>query len=865
MSTTKVPAAAGTGPDDQGGSTEPVLRSTFVPGQLPNRPVVRARLLDRLTQSVREKPLTLLSAPAGSGKTVCTASWSASRSVPWPIAWLNVDEACDQADTFWPCLVEAFAGAGVDLPNVRTPLSGDPAATSFLMRLAADLLERTHPVVVVLDSAERGLSADATPGLDFLIRHAWPRFRLVMCGRADPLLPLHRYRLTGAMTELRRDELAFTVPETEKLLAPLRVPNAATIAAPLTELTEGWAAGIRLAASSLEQGADPDKLIDSLGRNDSSVAEYLFAEVLDAQPPHVREFLLRTSVADEVWPDLADKLTDRGDAQQTLAGLARANAFVERASSPVGSYRVHPLFRELLRAQLHFESPEDVPDLHVRCARWYASSGQALRAAKHAARAGDWTLTTSLLIDTLAVGSLLAHEKSPYQAVVEALPAELATPAATTLRAALLLGRRQAPSAGDAAALRLATSRAKGIRSRVSAAVVYAAATAGGADSVLALRTADAAEQSLHQLPDDQPGRAELSAVVRASRATALLFGTGSTEEAVRAFESALAASEAAATHPLTRACRAGLALSAALQGRLRQARQLADAVEVPAHDGVAKGRRPAAASVALAWVHCEQCHQAEARRWAALAQENAVGPLNRIASPLLAIVQARLLRLRHDLPGAESALGPVLADPEVPDWLHQRAQLDMDVVYLAQSGPQPALGIVDAMADPKLPLDMRVEALITEASAHAAEGNARRATRTLRHALQLAEPEQMRRPFTDSTPDLRKLLRADPALVRAAHWLSPPAPMPVERRTRTPARPSAPTVRPPALAIEQLSERELQVLRLLSDLLSTEEIGAAMFISVNTVRTHVRSILRKLAVTCRNDAVRRARELGLV
>jgi LuxR family transcriptional regulator, maltose regulon positive regulatory protein len=604
-----------------------------------------------------------------------------------------------------------------------------------------------------------------------------------------------------------------------------------------------------------------------LGRNDSSVAEYLFAEVLDAQPPHVREFLLRTSVADEVWPDLADKLTDRGDAQQTLAGLARTNAFVERASSPVGSYRVHPLFRELLRAQLHFESPQDVPDLHGRCARWYASSGQGLRAAKHAARASDWTLATSLLIDTLAVGSLLAHEKSPYQAVVEALPADLATPAAATLRAALLLGRRRAPSADDLAALRVAASRATGIRPRVSAAVVFAAATAGGADTVLALRAADAAEQSLQQLPDDQPGRAELSAVVLTSRATALLLGTGSTEAAVQAFESGLAASEAAATptHPLTRACRAGLALSAALQGRLRHARQLADMVEVPADDGVAKGRRPAAASVALAWVHCEQCHQAEARRWAALAHETAVGPLNRIASPLLAIVQARLLRLRHDLPGAESALGPVLADPEVPDWLHQRAQLDLAVIHLAQSGPQPALGIVDAMADPKLPLDMRVEALITEACAHATEGNARRATRTLRHALQLAEPEQMRRPFTDSTPDLRKLLRADPALVRAAHWLSPPAPKPVERQPRTPAPPSAPAGRRPALEIEQLSERELQVLRLLSDLLSTEEIGAAMFISVNTVRTHVRSILRKLAVTCRNDAVRRARELALV
>jgi LuxR family maltose regulon positive regulatory protein len=792
------------------------------------------------------------------------ASWVGSDAVPWPIAWLNVDEACDQAETFWPCLLEALAGVGVELPSLRRPLSDDPGATSFLIRLAADLLERTHPAVVVLDSAERGLGAEATRGLDFLIRHAWPRFRLVMGGRADPLLPLHRYRLTGAITELRRDELAFTVPETEKLLTALKVPSATTIAVPLTELTEGWAAGIRLAVGSIEQGADPDKLIDSLARNDSNVAEYLFAEVLDAQAPRVREFLLHISVADEVWPELADELTGRTDARQTLAGLARANAFVERAAAPLGSYRVHPLFRELLRAQLHFESPHDVPDLHLRCARWFASSGQPLRAAKHAARAGDWTLTTSLLIDSLAVGALLAHEKTPYQAVVEALPADLTALQAATLRAALRLGRGYSPAAADVAAVRLAANRAKGTPSRVSAAVVHAAAMAGGADTVRALRAVDAAEQALRQLPEHRPVRGELAAVVLTSRATALLVGTGSSDAAVLAFESAQAASEAAGAPSLTRACRAGLALAAALQGRLWRARQLAD-LEAPADDIGARGRPPVAASLALAWAYCEQCHQAEARRWAGLAQESAVGPLNRITVPLLAIVRARLLRLRHDISGAESMLSPVMADPGVPDWLHQRAQLEMAVVHLAQTGPPPALGIVDAMADPELPLDMRVGALITEACAYAAEGSARRAAQTLRHALELAQPEQMRRPFTDSTPDLRKLLRADSALISAAHWLSPPAPKPVEARPRTSARPSAPNVRAAAVAIEQLSDRELQVLRLLSELLSTEEIGAAMFISVNTVRTHVRSILRKLAVTRRNDAVRRARELALV
>ena len=865
MSITRLPAAAGMRDDDHGGSVEPVLGSTFVPGQLPSRPVVRARLHDRLTRGVHDKPLTLLSAPAGSGKTVCSASWVASRAVPWPIAWLNVDEACDHAETFWPCVVEALGRAGVELPNAPTPLSGDPVATSFLMRLAADLLERVDPVVLVLDSTERGLRPDLTSGLDFLVRHAWPRFRLVMCGRADPLLPLHRYRLAGSMTELRRDDLAFTVPETEELLQALDVPGAPSIAAALTELTEGWAVGIRLAATSLGQGADPAKLIGSLARNDSSVAEYLFAEVLDAQPPHVRDFLLRTSVADEIWPELADQLTDRTDGLQTLAGLARANAFVERAASAAGSYRIHPLFRELLRAQFQFERPDDVGPVQLRCARWFAKSGQPLRAARHAAACGDWTLTTTLLVESLAVGSLLARENSPFGAIVEALPADLVTPDATTLRVAWLLGQRRTPSAGDVQALQLAADGADGTLSNLSAAVVYAAAIADDADTVRAVQAADAAEHLLRRLPDDRPGRLELSAAVHTARATALLVGTGSSDPAELAFESALAVSEAAAAHPLTRTCRAGLALLAALQGRLGRAHLLADSVSAPDNDGVSIQRRPVAAFIALAWVQCERCHQTEARRWMTLAQESAAGPLSRIAGPLLAIVQARLLRLRHDLSGAESALSPVLTDVEVPDWLYQRAQLERAVGQLAQTGPQPAPGIVDAMADPALPLDMRVEALMSEACTHAAEGNARRARETLGHALELAEPEAMRRPFTDSTPELRKLLRGDARLARAARWLSPPSLRAVQPLPPAPGGSGHPDARPRILAVERLSEREMQVLRLLSELLSTEEIGAAMFISVNTVRTHVRSILRKLAVTCRNDAVRRARELALV
>ena len=189
------------------------------------------------------------------------------------------------------------------------------------------------------------------------------------------------------------------------------------VVASLTEQTEGWAAGLRLAAASLKQGADPKTLVESLARDDGSVAEYLFAEVLDAQPPRVRDFLLRTSVTPQLLPDLVDRLTDRADGRRTLATLVRANAFVERPPDFGGAYRVHPLFRELLKAQLTYESPEDVPELHRRCAQWFADAGQYVPAVEHAVASGDWPYATSLLIGGLAVGSLLAHDNSPYALV----------------------------------------------------------------------------------------------------------------------------------------------------------------------------------------------------------------------------------------------------------------------------------------------------------------------------------------------------------------------------------------------------------------------------------------------------------------
>lgn len=884
--------------DGESDYCDPVLTSTFEPPQLPSKPIIRTRLQDRLSQGVREKSLTLISAPAGAGKTVLAASWAEARAVPWPVAWLTVDDACDRPEVFWSYLAETILRAGVTLRHANRPPLGEVVRNSFFIRLAADILDHPVPVVLVLDGTDRLVSRHANAGLDFLVRHAYPHFRLIMCGRADPQLPLHKYRLTDSMTELRQDALAFTVAETQSLMTSLGAKVSRDIVASLTEQTEGWAAGLRLAAASLKQGADPITLVDSLAREDGSVAEYLFAEVLDAQPPRVRDFLLRTSITPQLLPDLVDELTDRADGRRTLATLVRTNAFVERPPDSSGVYRVHPLFRELLKAQLSHESAADVPDLHRRCAKWFAAAGQYVSATEHAVASGDWAYATSLLVGALAIGSLLANDSSPYRAIIESMPADLPGPDAAVLRAAWALSSGESVSASDVDQLtRVAKQAEGGAGLRLSATVVLAAVAAVGADAARAVRAADDALELLAQLPPDEfASAAPLSAVVLASRATAVMVEDGG-DDAAEALRAAIAAADAAGSGRLKRRCLGELALVDALRGRLRRAAEHAQAAEGLADDcGLPREQRPAAAALALAWVKCEEFHHAEARRWEARAQASAADHEGPLLRPLLAALQARLHRSRHDFEAAERALAPVLADVESPTWVRERALLELAAAHLAQAQIDQAVEALDALPDPHTaraevarvrasalgavrqsaprdvtkdaatPLDALVEAWIDRACDHLAHGQVPLAVPAIRQALQLAEPELMRRPFIDSTPQLRRLLRVNSTLSAAATWLSPAASKVVKLRpaiSREPRPARAPL--PHLVATEPLSEREIEVLRLMSELLSTEEIGAAMFVSVNTVRTHVRSILRKLAVSRRNEAVRRARELAIV
>ena len=217
-----------------------------------------------------------------------------------------------------------------------------------------------------------------------MLRNAAPGLRLVAASRMDPLLPLHRYRLAGELAEVRAGDLAFSVPETALLLAQHRVALPEAVIESLTRRAEGWAAGLRLAAISLEGHPDPAQFVKEFAAEDSSITGYLVDEVLDAQPGPVRDLLLRTSILSRVSADIADELTDGGDAAGALQELARTNAFVRSVGHDC--YRYHALFGSVLRLKLRRECPGQVPDLHRRAARWYWHHGSLAEAIRHAWR-----------------------------------------------------------------------------------------------------------------------------------------------------------------------------------------------------------------------------------------------------------------------------------------------------------------------------------------------------------------------------------------------------------------------------------------------------------------------------------------------
>ena len=330
-------------------SGDPILEAKITAPKVPEWAVQRPRITKMIAQSTRWCPLTVVTGPPGAGKTMALALWAAAE--PGPVAWVCLDECDNRPGVFWSYVLAALGRCGVVVPRaLRSAVRGREGDDGFLLRLAAALAGQDPTVTLILDDLHLLTEPQVLKGLDFVLRNAGASLRLAVSSRMDPLLPLHRYRLTGQLAEIRARDLAFSVAEAGLLLAQHGSSLTADWLEGLTHRTEGWAAGLRLAAISLGAHPDPGQFLTELIAEDSALTGYLVDEVLNAQQPQVREVLLSTSILKQVSADVAVDLVGDEQAAGILAALARTNAFVQ----PIGSgwYRYHTLFAEMLRLKL---------------------------------------------------------------------------------------------------------------------------------------------------------------------------------------------------------------------------------------------------------------------------------------------------------------------------------------------------------------------------------------------------------------------------------------------------------------------------------------------------------------------------------
>ncbi|MCF3106142.1 helix-turn-helix transcriptional regulator [Streptomyces roseoverticillatus] len=870
-------------------SGDPLLAAKFSVPAAPRHHVARHRLLDRVGEGTNG-PMTLVTGPAGAGKTALAAAWARDGEPPGPVAWLTLDTHDGAPGVFWSYVVEAL---GRVLPRLRDgvtmPARPGSVGTSLLTRLAAATEHLPGPVVLVLDGFEKVAGRRVPAGLEFLLGHCGPLLRLVVTSRRDPLLPLHRYRAEDRLTEIRGADLAFTPYEATALLRGHGLRPGDDVARALTRRTGGWAAGLRLCALALQRTGDPDGFARLFTGTEQAVSGYLLAEVLDALPPATAELLLRASVLDRLHPDLVNALTGRKDAEAVLAGLAHENAFVDPVPGTPWC-RVHPLFTEVLRAQLRIRHPGLVPRLHARAARWLAGEGLVTEALEHAAEAGDWQFGASEAVHQLLAGALFtAPGGERVERAFSRMPPSVPGAEPALLAAACRLARHDRAGCRERLAAAERHLRRSGTEPDPEAGLTHALlrllcepqANDGTGLPGPAEEAARAVSELMGRLP---PERIRAHPEIEALRLHGLArahLGRGRLADARRLCAEAAGACTTQESLPVQHLSLGLLALAESAAGALTSAEDHAlRSLLIAGQHSDGPDRRAGAAFVALAAVACERDDQEVAHR--RLGQALACRDVHE--DPLLA-AETAVLRSRLELARGrwETALaglpGPGAGDAP---WPAQRLALARAAAALARGdheaavaavhgvradGPAPLVALARAHLSagrtdrslrllaraedsPGLSLPDHVGIQLLRARAALLAGDRATAQRLLGRALDAARPELLRRPFLDSGPWLRHVLDGtggtDPAHTRGA-WLT--------------ARGDAGLPGP----AQPLSNRERDVLLCVQRMMSADEIAAELSLSVNTVKTHLRSVYRKLSVSRRREAVERGRELHIL
>jgi LuxR family maltose regulon positive regulatory protein len=861
----------------------------------------RGRVIDLIEQAASHR-VTVVSGPAGAGKTVACGSWASALPASRRVAWLTLDADDQDPARFWGYVRAGLSRAG-GMPADAARALQDAAADGFPLRVAEAAQLLTEPVTLVLDDVHELADGAVLAGLDLLIRHAPPTLRLILSGRCPPRLQLARLRVSGDLADVNAPDLACTAEEVDAYFAMLGLEVDAFARDELLRRTEGWMAGLRLAAMSARSQVAENGRITDIAGDEPLVTDYLWDEVLGRQPAETRLFMLRTSVTEQMSGDLADALTGEPGGARTLERLSRENNFVEALGSDHAAYRYHPLLREVLAAERAREIPHEVPILLRRAARWHAAHDQAIDALRSAAEAGDWDFASHMLAEA-GTAALVRSGAATLEQVLALFPAERCAddPAVAAALAAARLwagdpdGAAHHLEAAHRGLGRCAPAARRIIEPWLAALRVMQAASRAAADPGLLAQGWTLAEQA-QATAGTQPEH----------RALGLLwFALGTARlrrweilEARYALNHAARQLTAGGLGELCARARGWQALAEAWHGDLAAAEK---ALGEPG--GAEASRDPGSSCLAVlaaAQVSLLRDDLAGVRKLLDDADEYVAGRHQLPGEPPLSVV-AGLIRIRTALADGDATGGRALvlrlrdtSAPEDPqlDWV--LTMLDCEIalhagdterarVTLAAEADGPHQGraetllmlarlrlsdgdfqgvlelagpVLDGTAD-EVTLQVKLAALLAAAVANRRLGLTGRSAELLEQALALAEPDDAGRVFLDAGQPVRSAITVlVPPTSRCAAF----AGRILERfDTQLPH-----TEGGPDQAEVLLTDSELAVLRFLPSHLTNQEIAEALFLSINTVKTHLRSAYRKLGVASRRAAIARARRLDLL
>jgi LuxR family maltose regulon positive regulatory protein len=856
--------------------------------------VPRSRLLDALDAAVA-RPLTLLAAPPGAGKTALLGSWVAAGRAPGPVAWLSLDPADSERRRFWRAVLEALTRAGAGEPIDALVAHPQERVELLVAAVAGALADRTEPLVLVLDDFHE-VADSVHGGLDQLLRHPPACLRIVLATRADPPLHLGRLRLQDQLAEIRGPELTLTLSETTEMLTALGISMGTEHVRRLWSHTEGWVGALRLAAMSLRGHAEPEQFVDAFAGDDRAVSDYLLSEVMSSLSPDDRCFLLRTSIARVLNGDLANALTGRSDGHRRLAELARGGALLAPLDRRGEWYRYHALFGELLRAELRSEWPDQVPELHRRAAAWLAGQGDDARALLHAVDGEAWDLAARLAGERW-VDLLIRGEIGALRPLIERVPPEWAAgdPELALAVAATLMDRGDERAAevqlrrAEAAAARVPPERRVRFDASLAAVRLYVARLRGDLETALAAgRTLDAQGGLDHDAIET-----DLRALTLANLGIAELWA-GRPEAAGRHLERSRGAAADSGSEWIVLIALGHLAVQGVVEHDYpRAGRHAREAIVLAERRGWECSWPAGAALVALGAAEFLWDRLDDAGRTLERAQEALGSTRERPLRAMLALVRAAVLNSAGD---PETALAVLCAGteqlrgwPVMPQLAEQfvvleallRSQLgngDQASRLLEGASPSPAVSV--ALAQLRLargePEAARTEleswtgelehdrsptsiqGCLVDALALDALAQHDAAAAALELALDHAEPGGLRRLPIGFGRSVQPLLRRQ--LRRGTEHRALVGEL-LDALDDASGRHHSPS----PFVTEPLSPRERAVLRYLPTMMSNQEIASELFVSVNTIKTHLKAIYRKLDVPDRREAVRRARRLELL